>query len=172
MFRNTRARFVMAGLALTLSAAACGGETAAADTAVGQALTDELMSEADSPFSSEEDARCMSGGIVEGIGEERLEELGVTADSVSSLEEIDFDEAEAEVVVDSLFDCVDVKAEMVSQFEADFGAEGAECVADNLDDEMVRDLMASSFVGEDPEMSDDMFQAFLDIAAECDLPLS
>jgi hypothetical protein len=130
------------------------------------------MSGDDSTFTNEEEARCMSGGIVEGIGEDRLEELGVTADSVATIEDIDFTEAEADVVVDSLFDCVDVKAQMVQEFESDFGKEGAECVADNLDDEMIRNLMSAGFVDEEAEMGDDFFQAFLDIAAECDLPLS
>jgi hypothetical protein len=170
-------------LALVATAAACGGDddgggggdSAAADTPIGQALTDELMAEGeDSPVSTEDEARCVAGGIVSEIGEDRLAELGVTVDSLgaSDIEDIDFTDAEAEKIVDAMFDCIDIKAALATEFEADFGADGAQCLADNLDEEMVRDLMASSFLGdESAEMPEEFFQAFLDIAAECDLPI-
>lgn len=171
----------LAILALLATVAASGGgddggdNAAAADTPLGRALTAELLDESeDSPIATEEDARCVAGGIVSEIGEDRLVELGVTADNVGdgSIEDVAFTEDEAATIVDTMFDCVDVKAALVSEFEADFGAEGAECVADNLDDELVRDLMAQAFLGEDEqEMPAEFFQAFLDIAAECDLPL-
>ena len=169
--------------ALAASVAACGGDddggdsgdvAAAADTPVGKALTEELMAESDdSPISTEEEARCVAGGIVSGVGEERLEELGVTADTAigSDIEDIDFTADEIGTIVDSMFDCVDVQAAMAEEFEEDFGAEGAQCVAENLDQDLMRDLMASSMIGDDDEMPDEFFQAFLDVAAECDLPL-
>ncbi len=162
-------------LVLMLALSACGSDddvSAGADTEIGQALTEEFMADGDSPFSSEEDARCMSGKIVDGIGEDRLEELGMTADNVPDIDAIDFTEGELDTVIDSLFDCVDVQAELAKEFESDFGEEGAQCVAENLDEDLVRDLMSASFVDAEPEMTDDFFQAFLDIAAECDLPLN
>ena len=175
----------LAVLALVATVAACGGDdddsgssggdTAAADTPVGQALTEEFMAESDdSPISTEEEARCVSGGIVSGIGEDRLEELGVTADTAigSEIEDIDFTADEVGTIVDAMFDCVDVQAALAREFEEDFGAEGADCVAENLDEDLMRDLMASSMVGGDEEeMPEEFFQAFLDVAAECDLPL-
>lgn len=171
--------------ALTLAVGACGGDDddaagggdadAAADTELGQALTAELLSESDdSPIATEDEARCVAGGIVSGIGEDRMAELGVTPDNIDDgeMEEVEFTPAEVDTIVDSMFDCVDIKAALTEEFEADFGAEGAECVADGLGDDMIRDLMSSSFLGEDDEeMSEEFFQAFLDIAADCDLPL-
>ena len=44
-------------------------------------------------------------------------------------------------------------------------------IAENLDEELLRDLMASAFLGDEGEMPEEFFQAFLDVAAECDLPL-
>lgn len=175
-------RRTLAVLVLAATAAACGGDddggsdnADAADTPVGRALTEELMAESDdSPISTEEDARCVAGGIVAGVGEDRLAELGITAETAvgSEIEDVDFTEAEIGIVVDSMFDCVDVTAALAAEFEADFGAEGAQCLAENLDQDLVRDLMTSSFLGEDAEMTDEFFQAFIDIAAECDLPLN
>jgi hypothetical protein len=176
-------------LAVVSVVAACGGDDdgggagngdggdggAAADTPIGQALTAEFMAESeDSPISTEEEARCVSGGIVSEIGEDRLAELGVTPESIadSDIEDVAFTAEEAGTIVDTMFDCVDVKAALATEFEADFGAEGAQCLADNLDEDLIRDLMASSFLGDETdEMPDDFFQSFLDIAAECDLPL-
>ena len=173
-------RHSIAIVALVATAAACGGDddgdggdSAAADTPIGQALTAELMSETeDSPIGTEEEARCVSGRIVSGIGEDRLTELGVTPDSVGEIDDIAFSTEEADEIVDAMFSCVDVKAALAEEFETEFGAEGAQCLADGLGDDMLRELMASSFLGdESEEMSDEFFQEFLDIAAECDLPL-
>lgn len=175
---------ITAALALTLGA--CGGDDdgggtgggddieAAADTEIGQALTAELMSESeDSPVSTEEEARCVAGGIVSNVGEDRLTELGVTADNVGDdIEDVDFTPDEVSAIVDSMFDCVDITAALTREFEADFGAEGAECLADGLGDDTLRELMASSFLdGDSEQMPDEFFQEFMDIAAECDLPL-
>lgn len=176
----TTVRRALAILTVTTAVVACGGDDGggdadAADTPVGRALTAELMAESDdSPIATEEDARCVAGGIVSGIGEERLEELGVTAETAegSDMADFDFTEEELGTVVDAIFDCVDIQAALAAEFEADFGAEGAQCLAENLDEELIRDLFAMSFAGGDGEMPEEFFQAFLDIAAACDLPLN
>jgi hypothetical protein len=170
------ARALAAGCALALTLAACGGDDDdaagdAADTPVAQALADELLT-GDSPISTEDEARCVSGEIVNGVGEDRLDELGVTADSVGSIQDIDFTDGELETIVDSMFECVDMEAAMAEEFAEEFGEEGAQCFAENLDQELMADLMTSSFAGDDAPMSDEFFQAFLDIASECDLPLN
>ena len=174
-----RLRAIGAVCVITLLGAACGGDddgsgggaSAAADSPIGKALTAELMSEDDSVVQDEEEARCWSGKIVDGIGEDRLGELGVTAQNVGELEDIGFTEGEVGTIVDSMFDCTDVKESFAKSFEEDFGAEGAACVADKLDPDFVRELMVSSFTGNEPEPGGDFLQAFLDIAAECDLAL-
>ncbi len=167
-------RVFAAACAAALLASACGSDTEAgsgADTAIGQALTEEFLSEGDSPITTEEQARCMSGDIVDNIGEDRLAELGVTADNVADIDEIDFTDAEFDTIVDALFDCVDVRDAMATEMAGDFGEEGAACVADNLDEDLLRDVMAAGFRGEDAEPSNDFLQAMLDVAAECDLDL-
>lgn len=183
MHRTTnRCRAFAALCTLALAATACGGDddgggaaSDGADTPIGQALTAEIMDDADGDDSvaqTEEEARCWSGKIVDDIGEDRLNELGVTADNVGDIEDIDFSEGEIDTIVDGMFDCVDVRASFATQFEGDFGAEGAQCVADELDEDLVKDVMKSAVSGDDAEPSDEFFQAFLDIAAKCDLPLN
>lgn len=181
MTTSTTIRRSIALVAIVAAAAACagggddggGGDAEAADTEIGRALTAEFLSETDdSPISTEEQSRCLAGGIVSGIGEDRLAELGVTPDNVGNVEDVDFNADEVDKIVDAMFSCVDVKAALATEFEGDFGAEGAQCVADRFSDDMLRSMMASSFLGdESEEMSAEFFQEFLDIAAECDLPL-
>lgn len=180
-------RWFAIGCAAALTLAACGGDddgggggdgggdggaSAGADTAIGRALTADMLAEEDSPVQTEEEARCWSGRIVDGIGEDRLVELGVSAENVGDIDQIDFSDSEVDTLVDGLFDCTDVEAAFAEQFTEDFGEEGAACMAEAMDQEMVSDMMKSSFSGDDAELPDDFFQAFLDIAAECDLPLN
>ncbi len=171
MKRNIR-RYLGAACVGALLLSACGSDGGGgADTAVGQALADELMSDADSPLTGEEEARCMAGDIVDNVGEERLEELGVTADSVAAIEDVEFSADEEQTVLDALFDCVDVRAAMAEEMTSDFGEEAAKCVADNLDEDLLREAMSAGFSDSDAEPSNDFFQGMLDVAAECDIPL-
>jgi hypothetical protein len=162
---------------LTLGLAACGGddESGGGDLSpLAQAIADDMLdtSEEGGMVPTVDEANCFAGSVVDGIGEDRLRELGVDESTVQDIEELDFSAEEVDVVVDSMFDCVDVSSMMASELEADFGAEGAQCVADKLDAEFLKDIMAQEFAGVEAEMSDEFFQAFLDIASECDLPLN
>jgi hypothetical protein len=50
--------------------------------------------------------------------------------------------------------------------------EAVNCLGDELDGDMVKDLMRQGLSGDlDEEPSDEFIQSFLDIAAKCDLPL-
>jgi hypothetical protein len=171
--RSTRRLFALT-CAAALTIAACGGDddgsSAGADTAIGKALAADLLAESDSPISNEEEARCWSGQIVDGIGEDRLMELGVSADNVGEMSDFDFTDEEISTIVSSLFDCTDVRAALATQFEADFGAEGAKCLADEMDEDLVTSMMTSAFSNADGPPAEFM-QAFLDIAAKCDLPI-
>lgn len=173
-------RTIVAVCALSLPATACGdgddgasgaSVEAAADTPIGRALTAEFMADQDSVVGTEAEARCMSGQIVSEIGEDRLVEAGITAENVGDVADYDFDDDEIDAIVGAMFACVDIRASLVESFEADFGSDGATCVADELDEEFVRDLMRSEFTGGAEEPTAEFLQAFLDIAAKCDLAL-
>lgn len=163
----------LAAVALTFGVAACGGGgdgDGAADSPLAKALAADMLAEGDSPVSSEEDANCWAGKVVSEIGEDRLTELGMTETNLPDIDEMDFTTDEVSTIVDSMFECVDVKAAFAAEFESDFGAEAAGCLADGLDEQFVKEILLSEMDGSEP--SDEFMQNFLDIAAECDIPLN
>ena len=162
--------------AIAIVASACGGDdddgaVAAADSPLVGAIAEQIVegSDPDSPIGTQEEAECWAGRIVGGIGEGRLAELGVTADNVQDIEEYDFTDGEIDTIVGSLNDCVDLQSLMAEQMVGDLGEEAANCVAGELDDDFLTSIMGAAFRDEEP--GDEFFQTFLDIAAECDLPL-
>jgi hypothetical protein len=169
----TRTTALLAAAALTVGLGACGGgddEGGAAGSPLAEALAADILDEAEgSPVATEEEANCWANQIVDEIGEDRLEELGMTVDNVGDIEDYDFTDEEMSSMVDSMFDCIDVKAAFAEEFEADFGAEGAECLADALDEDLVKEVMLAEQTGDEP--SAEFMQTFLDIAAECNLDL-
>lgn len=154
----------------------CGGGDSGNDSSsnnpLAQALSAEIYAEGASGISTEEEASCVAGSIVSGIGPDRLEDLGMTAENVGDIEEYDFSDDEIGVVVDSLLDCVDVKAALAQEMTSQWGGEGAECVAENFEDDFIREIMTISLRDPSAEMPDQFFQVFLDIAAKCDLPMN
>ncbi|MFM8855866.1 MAG: hypothetical protein ACKOI2_01405 [Actinomycetota bacterium] len=152
----------------------CGGSdsSSSADSPLVEALSSEIYAESASGVSTEEEATCVAGSIVTGIGPERLEELGMTVDNVGDIEDYQFSDDEIDVIVDSLVGCVDVKAALAQEMTSQWGGEGAECVAENLNDDFIRTIMAAALRDPSAEMPDEFFQTFLDIAAECDLPMN
>ena len=172
--KTTKTYGLVAVAALVFGAAACGGDDEGgggdADSPLAQALAADMLADEDAATTDPEEAECWASGIVGGIGEDRLTELGMTVDNVGDVEDYEFTEAEISTVVDSMFDCVDVQASLTEVFEEDFGPEAAACLAEGLDNDMLKQVMTSELDGSEP--SDEFFQAFLDLAAECDIPLN
>jgi hypothetical protein len=144
-----------------------GGDDDAAETPIGQALTEKFLEEGG--ITSEKEARCVAGGIVDGVGEERIEELGFTPDNVDMIEGADFTDDEIDTMVDVYFDCVDVSQVIVANLAAGVGDEAANCFAENLPEDVLRDFFASGNFG--VEMPDESEQALRDVATECGVPL-
>ncbi len=158
-------------IALTFGVAACGGGgDSAADSPLAEALAANMQAEEEGLVNSEEDAECWAGKVVSDIGEDRLAELGMTETDVPDIDEMDFTSDEVSSVVDSMFECIDVKAAFAAEFESDFGAEAAGCLADGLDEQFVKEILLSEMDGSEP--SEEFMQNFLDIAADCDIPLN
>lgn len=165
---------VVLGASFVLIAGCGGGDDSdsSADSPLVQALSSEIYAESASGVSTEEEASCVAESVVSGIGAERLQSLGMSADNVGDIGQYEFTDDEIGVIVDSLLSCVDVKAALADEMTSQFGGEGAECVAQNLDDDFVRDMMSTALKDPNAEMPDEFFQTFLDIAAECDLPMN
>lgn len=135
-----------------------------------QAIADDIMVDVDAgdgPVANREEAECWANGVVDGIGEDRLNELGLTADNVVDPDQLDLTAEEVDVVVDSLFDCADVQQAFADQFAAQFGEEGANCVAEALDEELVREALSASIAGDDSEPSAEFLEKFTQIATDC-----
>lgn len=170
-------KLLMIVAAIAIVASACGGDdddggaVAPADSPLVAALANQIVegSDADSPIATQADAECWAGRIVGGIGEDRLTELGVSADSVGEIEDYDFTDSEIETIVGSLSDCVDLQTLMAEQLTEGLGEEAADCVAGELDDDFLTTIMTAAFRDEEP--GEDFIAAFIDIAAKCDLPL-
>ena len=134
------------------------------------ALADNMMEDSaagNSPIATREEAECWASGIVDGVGEDRLNELGVTPESVGELEDLALTDEEVSTVVDSLFDCADVKQAFADQFAADFGAEAASCIAEGLDEDLVKQALSASIAGDDSQPSAEFLDAFTKLAGDC-----
>lgn len=163
-----RATGVVALLVMGSALMGCSSEgDDAAETPIGQALTEKFLE--GGMVISEEDARCVAGGIVDGVGEDRIEELGFTPDNVDMIEGADFTDDEIDTMVDVFFDCVDMRQVLVTNLAADVSDEVVACFAENLPEDALRDFFAASNFGVD--MPDESDQALRDVAAECGLPV-
>ncbi len=159
---------------LAVIAAACGGNGGVdvGDSPLAQAMAADFLSDPESPFGGQDDAECFAGKVVGDIGEDRLGALGVTVDNVGQIEDIDFTDGEIDTVLDAIAECVDLKTAIAEQLSTQFGEEPAQCVADKLDAGLLKDAMRAGITGEDQDPSEEFLQAFLDVAAECNVPLS
>lgn len=138
------------------------------DKSLAVALADNMMEEAatgGSPVTSREEADCWANGLVDGIGEDRFNEMGVTPDAIGEIDELPLTDDEVSVVVDSLFECVDVQQSFADQFAGDFGQEAADCFAAELDADLLKEILGAQLAG--GEASADAFAAFQEIATTC-----
>jgi hypothetical protein len=107
-------------LSIAVIAAACGDDDDSgggdiSDSPIAVALAATMMEDTDSPFSNQEDAECFASKTVNDIGEDRLIELGVTADDVQEIDAIAFEDGELDKIVDAMDDCVDLGAAIAAE---------------------------------------------------------
>ena len=130
---------------LAFCAAACGGSSG------GDARVDEVVafleeeSAVDDVQLTDSENRCLAGEIVAGLDDDLLDELleGNPKDEPPEGAEL--------VLIESLFDCVDMSQFMVDSMVADGATqEEAECVASALDAETLETMMTSELTGTDP----------------------
>lgn len=166
--RSLLSLFVVAGLLLS----ACGGDDGDdVDPALVSALATELASD-DAPFTPEI-AECASEKIIQGIGVERIAELGVTADNVPDSSTLDFTDGEIDTVVDALGDCGDLSDLMAESLVEDgaIPADTAECFGNEISDDVMKDAFRITLRDPSAEPSGEFFEAFVSAAVACDVPL-
>lgn len=150
---------------LTLVLAACGGDGGslnAAEKAKADEIKAELLEDtsAENPFADEKSAGCFADGIVAEFGVERIDQLD-TGDGVED-GFANMTAAEQETVADLAMDCIDFQAMIKDQMAASGLPEAqANCVADALSDDLLRDLFLAEIRGEDPTQTTDLMEVIM-----------
>lgn len=144
-----------AALATLLVLTACGG--GGEDEEAKSAISDYLMQQqADEQMIELEkkDADCISEDMVDGIGVEKLKEYGFLNDDGTVNENAETPEMakeDAEVLVDSMFDCTEVMSTIADELSSSMGDQSAEvkkCFEDALTEESVRGMLVGTFSGD------------------------
>ncbi len=129
---------------------------------------------------SQEQSDCIAAGVVQDLGTERLEELGVTADaSLSGGGEAlsDLTVEEREQAADRILGCVDLEATVTELLEEQ-GMDPAigTCLLDAIGEDTIRSALVAGLGGEelnlddDPELATQIFGAvFQCLPADLDL---
>jgi len=180
---------LVAASPLALGLGACDGDDgggAQASEEYLDALTEFMMTSGDfdQPLTTDEDeARCAAERVTEEVGQERLEDAGMTIEALRKgdpfADGTELTEAESRQVVDAVLECIDIGAMMAAMMAAGAASGGwipaaaTDCVAERLDrSDDFRDSMARSLrEGDDAVWSTDMlessYRAFFDATLRC-----
>jgi protein involved in sex pheromone biosynthesis len=154
-------------LALMLVLVACGGDDAAGQSAEEQAKAAEIKAElladtsATNPFADEAAATCFADGIVGEFGVERINAL----DTGSGLEAgmANMTTEEQTKMADLALGCIDFQQVIKDQMAASgLPEETANCVADGLNEDMLRGLFLTQASGGDPSQNAELLQVVMD----------
>ena len=148
-------RMATAGLVLTVLAGACGDDgggsgAAPVDDPFVQAIVDDITID-ENPLTDERaDAECFATRVVGAVGNERLAALGVTVDDVGSINEFAWTPAEVDMIVENLFDCIDVSAGFTRSLVSDeMTPEEVSCLEGSFTNDVIRDFYRSTFAGDE-----------------------
>lgn len=145
-----------AALASLLVLTACGG--GGEDEEAKSAISDYLMQQQAEEQMIElekKDSDCISEDMVDGIGVEKLKEYGFLNEDGTVNEKAETPEMakeDAEVLVDSMFDCTEVMDTIADELSSSMGDQSAEvkqCFEDALTEESVRGMLVGTFSGDE-----------------------
>ena len=177
-------RVMVAVLALSLVAAACGDDDDGALTEGEAVIVDAIIvgiaedADPSNPFNDPVAARCFVEGMVQDMGVARLAEVGISTGSEDPQEAFALmTEAEIDDLVDIAFECLDMDAMMVAEFtRSGMSEDSARCVVAELNKtDFFRASFAASMAGggsdpsEDPEVMAAMLAAFAECLTEAEL---
>jgi hypothetical protein len=163
---------------LLFGAAACGDdddEGGGGDLSSDeQEFVDAAMADFDPEEAeplTEDDARCVVVSMVDALGVERLEEVGLTPESFADEGDDSFpsglEEAEANRVVDGFEGCFDMSQLFLDQMADDesLSPEARECLAEAFDEDFTRRIFVTMLtkgedaLEEDEELTSELFAA-------------
>lgn len=131
------------------------GPEAEADDPVVRAVTIDMASdEGDFILGDQVAAECMSRRVVGALGQERLEQLGVTASngfSLGEIEDLDFTAAEVITLYEALASCVDMEANFAAALTANgtVTQEQATCISRTIGEEDFVRLLPGDTMGDE-----------------------
>ena len=137
----------------------------AAQTPIGRAITDDLLSTSPAALT-ESEATCVSGRIVAGIGEAELESMGVSGESIARLGEATLSGDQIEAIVEAWSACIDIRAQAARSLSVEIGDDAAACLSDGIDLDLAKELLAAS-LGGTFDLSDSAVARVAVIAAGC-----
>ena len=164
-------------IVLVVALAACGDDSGGGAggglSEEEQAYVDEAMADFDPEDAeplTEDDARCMVTSLVEEVGVDRLEEIGLSAESFATDEDLptNLEEDDAQQVIDSMNGCFDLRELFLAGMAEgeELPAEARACLSDAMDDEFVDQVMLTMLtegeaaLEEDPELRSELMSLF------------
>lgn len=103
---------------------------------------------------TEEDATCLSDGLVDEVGTDQLQEYGLLNEELEAQDDVTdvkMEESDADAVATVFVDCVDAEKMIEDQFAGNLEGlpeEQAQCVLDVIDEEKVQQIMSATFQGD------------------------
>ena len=149
----------LAMVALVMVLAACGGDggLSAEEQAKADEITAELAADqsVENPFADQEKAACFSEGLVGELGLDRINALDTGGGVEAGFANMTADEQSK--VADLAIGCIDMQAYM-GEMMANSGLPQAQadCVADGLDDDMIKELFLAQISGADVTQNEDL----------------
>lgn len=141
--------------AVLLTLTACGG----GDDEAKENIKASLLENDDFAGTelTDEEATCLSDGMVDEIGTDKLQELGLldednNVDTEAQPDNLETEDADA--LAGTIVDCVNVQelmSEQMGSMMEQMDEQQQECITEAFDDETIVNLISSGFQGEEPD---------------------
>lgn len=151
---------VFAALLVLVALSACGQndeETARANIKEGVLEDDDVSG--GTPLT-EEQAECFADGLVDEVGVDTLQDYGLLDDDLALVDDANptnMSAEDARATAGVLTGCVDMvkllREQIDDQSEVDLTDEQADCIAEAIDQDAIRDALAATFQGKDDDES-------------------
>jgi hypothetical protein len=148
---------VLCAAVLTLTACGNGDDDKAKENIKSAVLEDEGTGLTGGTKPTEEQATCISDGMVDDVGVEKLQEYKLLDKDLKINDEAnptDMEEGDADALAGVFVDCIDVEEMFAAQFgsgEKELPAEAQDCIKDAIDEDAMKDGLSASFQGKEDE---------------------
>jgi hypothetical protein len=136
--------------AMSFGLTACGGQEDEAKTSLSESFQKQDLG---GMTVEEEQADCMAGDIVDGVGVDQLKEYDILDDEGKvneDLENAELNEEDADTVSAALVDCIGAETIVEEQvIQEGMTKPQQECVKETMDEDRLKDLISVGFQGGD-----------------------